>query len=220
MKEKVVIFGTGLFAEVVHYYFTNQSNYDVVAFTANGSHIRDKECSGLQVVPFEEVEGYFRPDEYKMFVAVGYAKLNKVRAKIYHEAKRKGYSLVTYICPGVRVWPNIEVGDNTFIFEDNTIQPFVRIGNNTVMWSGNHVGHHSQIGNHCFITSHVVISGNCQIGDYSFIGVNATLRDSISVGESCIIGAGSLIMKSTRDRELYVSERTYPDSSTTDDVTL
>ncbi len=220
MKEKVVIFGTSLFAEVVHYYFTNESNYEVVAFTANASYLNDKEFLGLPVVAFEEIEKHYPCNEFKMFVAVGYAKLNKIRAKIFKEAKEKGYSLVSYVYPEVKIWPNNEIGENTFIFEDNTIQPFVKIGNNVVLWSGNHIGHHSTIGSHCFITSHVVVSGNCQVGDYCFIGVNATLRDSISIGESCLIGAGALIMKSTKDKELYVVKRTYPDSRTTDEINM
>ncbi len=220
MKEKVIIFGTDLFAEVVHYYFTYESNYEVVAFTANISYIKGKEFIGLPVVAFEKIAEIYPPDEYKMFIAIGYRNLNKIRAKIYREAKGKGYSLVNYIYPKVKIWPNNKVGDNTFVFEDNTIQPFAEIGNNVVLWSGNHVGHHSQIGNHCFITSHVVISGNCRIGDYSFIGVNATLRDSISIGKSCIIGAGSLIMKSAKDKEMYIDRRTLIDSRTTDEIAL
>jgi sugar O-acyltransferase (sialic acid O-acetyltransferase NeuD family) len=220
MKEKVVIFGTSFFAEVAHSYFTYESDYEVVGFTANTTHIAEKQFVGLPVIAFEEVEEYYPPDEFKMFIAVGYVKLNKTRARIYDEAKKKGYSLVSYVYPQMKIWPNNEIGENTFIFEDNTIQPFVKIGNNVVLWSGNHVGHHSQIGNHCFITSHVVISGNCQISDYCFIGVNATLRDNISIGESCIIGAGSLIMKSTQDKELYIAKRTKPTPQSTDTFTL
>lgn len=33
-KEKVVIFGTGSFAEVAYYYLVKDSPYDVVGFTA------------------------------------------------------------------------------------------------------------------------------------------------------------------------------------------
>ena len=56
-------------------------------------------------------------------------------------------------------WSDLDVGENTFVFEYNVIQPFVKIGNNVVLWSGNHIGHHVVIADHCFITSHVVISG-------------------------------------------------------------
>ena len=65
--------------------------------------------------------------------------------------------------------PNIEIGENNLILEDNTIQPFVKIGSNNVFWSGNHIGHDVEICNHVYITSHVVISGFTKIGNNCFL---------------------------------------------------
>lgn len=219
MSSKVVLFGTGSFAQVVHYLLTHDSEHEVVAFTVNQDHLREREVMGLPVVPFETLEKEYPPDAFKMFVAVGYKNLNKARAGICDEARGKGYELITYISSKCTYWGEA-IGDNCFIFEDNTIQPYVRIGNNVVMWSGNHIGHHSVIGDNCFITSHVVISGHVEVGPYNFFGVNATVRDSIQIGESCIIGAGSLIMKSTKDREVYIPKRTYPDERTSDMIRM
>jgi sugar O-acyltransferase (sialic acid O-acetyltransferase NeuD family) len=216
---KVVIFGTGSFAEVVCYLLTKDSEHEVVAFTANQSHISERELMGLPVVPFETLEREYPADSYKMFIAIAYKGLNKVRASIYAQAKQKGYELITYISSKCSYWGE-SVGDNCFVFEDNTIQPFAKIGNDVVLWSGNHIGHHATIGDHCFITSHVVVSGHVVVGPYSFIGVNATLRNSISIGESCLIGAGALIMKSTRDKEVYIAKRTLADSRSSDEIEM
>ena len=218
MTEKIVLVGTNLFAEVVYAYFSEASDFEVVGFCESKAYLEQRdsrEFLGLEVVSFENVESRFPPHATKMFVAIGYARLNHVRAKFYEEAKSKGYELVSYIYPGVRLWSTNKIGDNTFIFENNTLQPFAQIGNNVVLWSGNHIGHHSKIGDHTFITSHVVISGNCTVGEICMIGVNATLRDSIEIGDECLIGAGSLIMKSAGPRELFISERTCPRKETT-----
>ena len=217
---KVVIFGTGSIAQVVHFYLTHDSEHEVVAFTVHESQLTQRELVGLPVVPFEDLERGYPPDSFKMHVAVGYRKLNQVRASIYAEAKSRGYELVSYVSSKCSYWPGLDIGDNCFIFEDNTIQPFVKIGNDVILWSGNHIGHHSTIGDHCFISSHVVISGHVQIGPYCFIGVNATTRNSISIGESCLIGAGSLIMKSTKNKEVYIEKRTQPDSRTSDEIDI
>lgn len=220
MTRKVVIVGTSLFAEVVHCYFTELGAFDVVAFTADRAYVTRDSFLGLPLIPFDSIAARFPPGEFGMFVAVGYARLNQVRARLYSQAKVMGYELVSFVHPSVRLWRNNTVGDNTFLFEDNTVQPFARIGSNTVLWSGNHIGHHSVIGDHCFITSHVVVSGNCRVGDYTFIGVNATLRDSIEIGQSNVIGAGALIMKSTLDKELHVAPRTKADTRSTDDIEM
>jgi sugar O-acyltransferase (sialic acid O-acetyltransferase NeuD family) len=215
-----VIFGTSSFAECAHFYFTEDSEHDVVAFTVDESHLDRDELLGLPVVPFERVSDVYAPGDHGMFVAVGYSRVNRLRAELYDRAKAKGYELATYVSSKATTWPGLEVGDNCFIFEDNTIQPFTKIGNDVVMWSGNHIGHHSTIGDHCFVSSHVVVSGHVTIGPYCFLGVNATLRDSISIGEACVIGAAAVIMRSTGDREVYAPGRTKPHERTSDEIRL
>lgn len=217
---KVVIFGTGSFAELAHYYLTHDSAHDVVAFTVHRSRIDREMFHGAPVVPYESIGTSHPPAQFDMFIAVGYANVNKTRAAIYNDAKAKGYRLISYVSPRCTRMGEIPVGDNCFIFEDNTLQPFAVIGNDVIMWSGNHIGHHARIGDHCFITSHVVVSGYCEVGAYSFLGINASLRDSIRIGSSCVIGAGCLIMKSTKDREVYVGQRTKPFSKASDQIRI
>ena len=219
MASKVVIFGTGSFAELVHFYLTHDGGYEVVAFTASADQIAAPAFCGLPVVPFEEVTRLYPPADYQMFVAVGYRKVNQVRAALYQEAKDKGYRLVTYVSPRCTNFAKT-IGDNCFIFEDNTIQPFVSIGNDVVLWSGNHIGHHSSIADHCWFTSHVVVSGHVKIGPYCFLGVNATLRDSITIAESCVFGAAALIMKSTSPRQVFLGERSKPFAKSSDEIDL
>ncbi len=194
MKKKIIIFGMGDFARLAHLYFNVDPAYEVTAFTVNQTYIQQDSFQSLPLVPFETVEKIYEPDKHQMFIAIGYSKLNKVRADFYQQAKNKGYQLATYISPHATVLTD-QIGDNTFIFEDNTIQPFVSIGNNVILWSGNHIGHDSIIEDHCFISSHVVLAGWTIVGKYCFIGVNATIRDKVKIGEGCIIGAGSLITK-------------------------
>lgn len=205
---KVVVFGTEKLAELAQFYFTNDSPYEVVAFTANESFIKEKEFMELPVVPFEEIEKHYPPDEFKMFIAVGYTRLNTVRAEKYNEAKNKGYELISYVSSKAIRWGDTEIGDNCFILENQVIQPSVKIGNNVILWSGNHFGHNVIIGDHCWIASHVVICGGVSIGPYSFIGVNATIRDDVSIGRECIIGAGALILNDTRDKAVYIARPT------------
>ena len=211
-RTPIVVVGTGTMGQVVAEYFgAPGSPYEVVAFAATKEFINAPEYLGRPLIDFADMaSGPYGPSAVKLFVAIGYIKLNRTRARFYREAKAKGYELVTYVHPSVQLWPSNQIGDNVFIFEDNTIQPFVTIGADTVLWSGNHIGHHSRIGAHCFISSHVVVSGQCEVGDYTFIGVNSTLRDSISVGRGCFLGAGTLLAKSAPDNSLFAPEATEP----------
>ena len=215
--KKAIIFGTGSFAELVHYFLTHDSEYKVVAFTVSKDNIEKPQFMDLPLVPFEEIEKSYSPNDYEMYIAVGYNQMNAIRERFYNKAKGKGYQLLTYVSSYATVFTN-KIGDNCFIFEDNTIQPFVEIGSNVVLWSGNHVGHHSKLGNHAWVCSHVVISGHCKIGNNCFIGVNATLRDSIELENKTLIGAAALIMKGTKEKEVYSTERTKPFKKNCDEI--
>jgi sugar O-acyltransferase (sialic acid O-acetyltransferase NeuD family) len=199
----IVIFGAGNIAQLAHYYFTNDSSHAVAAFTVDREFMKEESFCGLPVIAFQDVEKEYPPEQFSMFIAVSYAKVNKVRTQKYFEAKDKGYSLASYISSKATIFDNIETGDNCFILEDNTIQPFVKIGNNVTLWSGNHIGHHSQIGDNCFISSHVVVSGGVIIEPYCFLGVNATLRDHIVIASECVIGPGAILLKDTVEKGVY-----------------
>lgn len=208
MKKPLVIFGLGEIAQLAHYYFSTDSDYEVVAFTADADYVTVNEFCGLPVVPFEVVINHYSPAAHELFIALSYAKLNQVRMEKYSAAKNLGYRLASYVSSRATVLNDGKIGDNCFILEDNTIQPFVTIGNNVTLWSGNHIGHHSTIHNHCFVASHVVISGGVEIHEYCFIGVNATLRDHIKIGEKCVIGAGVLLLSDAEPEGVYIGSTT------------
>jgi sugar O-acyltransferase (sialic acid O-acetyltransferase NeuD family) len=200
----IVIFGVGEIAEIAHFYFKHDSEYEVVAFCADQDYLNADRFCGLPVVAFEEIDKHYPPSDHQMFVALSYSKVNTLRAEKYQVCKAKGYQVVSYVSSKATVWPGLKVGENCFILEDNTIQPFVTIGNNVTLWSGNHIGHHSRIEDNCFIASHVVVSGGVTIKENCFLGVNATLRDHIVIEKNCVIGAGALIMRNTVENGVYM----------------
>lgn len=207
MKRRLVIFGGGEIAQLAHFYFCTDSEYEVVAFTVNEEFMGDATFCGLPVIPFEEISDRYPPDSNSIFIALSYSKLNAVRKEKYLRAKELGYELASYVSSRASVLSE-QIGDNCFILEDNTVQPFVVVGNNVTLWSGNHIGHHSNLRDHSFIASHVVISGGVVVGEQCFIGVNATLRDHILVGDRCVIGAGVLLLSDAEADGVYIGAAT------------
>lgn len=208
MTRKLVMFGTRQIAEVLAWYIERESDYRIVAFTVDGEYLTDATFQGRPVVAFEEVGQRFGPDEHEMFVALSYAKMNRIRAEKFAAAKAAGYRLASHVSPRAQVWEGLQVGENSFVMEHNVVQPFARIGADTTLWAGNHIGHHSVIGDHCFLASHVVVSGGVTIGDHCFVGVNATLRDGITVAPRCLVGAGALILGDTQPEQVFMAEPT------------
>lgn len=208
MSKPLIIFGTGEVAQLANHYFGKETEREVAGFTVDSGYIVSGSFCGLPVISFEEVADRYPPDRYDLFVALGYSKLNAVRKEKYLAAKTLGYSLASFVSPRASVLNEGRIGENCFIFENNTVQPFVTIGNNVTLWSGNHIGHHSVVRDHTFIASHVVVSGGVEIGEQCFIGVNATLRDRIKVGDRCVVGAGALLLSDAEPEGVYMSAPT------------
>jgi sugar O-acyltransferase (sialic acid O-acetyltransferase NeuD family) len=213
---KIVIFGNSDWADLAHVYLTHDSPHDVVAFTVDRNYLQEKEHRELPVVPFEEIAKEFPPEQHMMFIPISYKQMNRLRAARYDQAKAWGYRFVSYVSSKATTWPGFSCGVNCFIFEDNTIQPFVRIGNDVVIMSGNNIGHHSVIKDHVTITCHVAISGHCTIEPYCFFGVNSTICDGIVVAEGTLVGAGAVILRDTKEWEMYKATPTEPAAISSD----
>jgi sugar O-acyltransferase (sialic acid O-acetyltransferase NeuD family) len=217
---KLVIFGAGDIARLAHYYFTRDSEHEVVAFTVDRQYLSGDSFLDLPLVAFDDMAALYPPDTHKIFVALSYAGMNKTRAEKYYKAKELGYRLVSYVSSRCSFLTDLPVGDNCFILEDNTVQPFVRIGSNVTLWSGNHIGHDAAIDDHCFLASHIVVSGHVHIHPYCFIGVNATLRNSIEIAPETLIGAGAVIMKNTEPKGVYLPQRAELFKKKSDEIEL
>lgn len=207
MSKKILIFGTGEISVLAHYYFTYDSFYEVVAFTADDKFVNSSTFNGLPLVPFSRMDEIYPPETYEAHVALSYNKLNQIRADKYYAVKDKGYKLVNYVCSKSFFWPDLSIGDNCFILENQTIQPTVKIGNNVMIWSGNHLGHGCNIKDHVYISSHICISGHTTIGERSFIGVNATFRDFIKVGKRVFITMDASVVKDIPDDSVVIGSQ-------------
>jgi len=86
-----------------------------VAFTVDEKFMTKNELFGLPIIPFQGVEDKYPPGDFKMFVALGYQNLNKLRATKYFEAKDKGYELISYVNSRASNFGDVEIGDNCFI---------------------------------------------------------------------------------------------------------
>lgn len=201
--EKVVIFGTSAAARLSHFSFTHDSAYEVVAFTVDRKYIKAEQLFGVPVVPFEDIESIYPPDDYKMFVAIYASRINKLRADKYQQVKAKGYELVSYVSSRAITWPDLIIGDNCFIGEGTICRPFLQVGNNVMTMAGVFLGHDSVIKDHCFIASRATLLGAVTIEPYCVLGANCTILDSVTVARECVIGAGAVIHENTQEKGVY-----------------
>jgi sugar O-acyltransferase (sialic acid O-acetyltransferase NeuD family) len=217
VKKKLVIFGAQRYAEICHHYFEKDADYEVVAFSVDGEYAKEPTFRGLPLVPFEELDRRFPPDDHALFVAVGHRGVNTERSSAVAAAEARGYTLASHVSPRAQVGPDLVVQPNTMIMEGAFVQPFVEIGRDCVIWSTTRVGFHTRIGDHCWIVC-ALFGESVTVGDHSFIGLNATLAPSITIGRSNVIGAGALVMHDTEDFAVYKGHASTPSEKRSDQL--
>ncbi len=193
----LVLFGTGMVTRFVRYMIEHETDQQVVALTVDGAHIGATEVFGLPVVPFEYLQESHPPDDFGMFVALGYTRVNRLREEKCREARAMGYKLISHVSPRASTWDDLSLGDNCLIMDEVIVHPFVELGSNVMIWSGAHIGHGSVIGDNCFFASRSLAAGFVKIEPNCFIGANSTIRHGVTIGRESIIGAGAVVIKDT-----------------------
>lgn len=206
--KKVVLFGAGKIAEVVHHLMTREAGVAVAGFTCDPEFVQSDEIRGLPLVPFDEVVRAFPPDDFDMFVATGYQQMNSLREQRLAQAKEKGYGIATFVHPRSGMSTDVEPGENCFIMNDVLIQPKVKLGSNVFVWSGALIGHHATVGDNCWVTSNASIAGVVTAGRNCFFAVNSTVANNVTLGERCFLGANSLVTKDLADGAVVIAGST------------
>jgi sugar O-acyltransferase (sialic acid O-acetyltransferase NeuD family) len=202
--EKVIIFGNGSVAKAAYYKITLDSPHEAIAFTVDPSHLKEQTLFDLPVVPFPDVASLFPPDAYRMMIAVGYVKQNRLKAERFEQAKAMGYQLLGHVSSAALVSPEVTIGENCMINAQSIVSPFVQIGANVTIGAGTIIGHDVVIKDHCFIGDGVAIAGGVTIEPYCFLGIGSIIRNKVTVARECVIGAGALILQDTKPKEVYM----------------
>ncbi|BDU76462.1 acetyltransferase [Mesoterricola sediminis] len=201
---KVIIFGSGGWAQYLHHCLTHDSPHEVVAFTVDGEYVKEPTLLGLPVVPFEDLPARFHPETHRMLVGLSYQQMNRLRQARYAQAKAKGYELISYVSSRAEVAPGVELGDNCLILEKAIVQPFVRIGADVTVCAAAIVGHHTTIRDHAFVAPAAVLLGLVGIGERCLIGANSTVYQGIQLEEGCLIGMGVCVNESAKAGSVFI----------------
>ncbi|MGE5574598.1 MAG: acyltransferase [Ignavibacteria bacterium] len=124
---------------------------------------------------------------------------------------------------GIITGKNVQIGENTAIWNYVVIGDNTKIGEGTIIGSFVDLGKEVTIGKYCNIQAHVTISNGCILGDNVFIAPNSSLLNdkypkssllsppiikegaaigggvtilpNVTVGEKAVVGGGSVVTK-------------------------
>lgn len=207
MNKEIILFGNGNVALVAYHAFEHDHKIKIAGFTVDREYIGSEEFLGLPVVAFDEVTKKFPPEQFDMFVSLGFTKTNRLRADKYLQALKMGYGMPTLIHPKATIYPGVKTGYNCSIGANVVIQPGAVIGNNVVIRDNSFIGHGVRVSDHCYIGAGTVVAGGSNIGERCLLGINSTIRESVNIGTACIVGAGVTILSDIKDKEVYLSQQ-------------
>lgn len=199
---KIILYGLGKQAELMHYLFTHDSPQEVAGFCVEAAYLPPNPAGlrGLPVVAFEDLSSHYPPSAYQLHIAVGQP---KARQRLYEAAKAMGYGFASYISSKASIWPDLVVGEHVFIDQPTVIHPLVSVGDNTFIM-GPIIGHHSIVGSNILLST-CTLGGGAQVGNGTFIGMGAVVNENVRIGSHNLIGAGAIITQHTEEGAVYTA---------------
>ena len=85
--KNIIIFGPNDLGRLLKFYIDTTDKRNIVAFTVDREYMESESFLGLPVIPFDEIETYFSPDEYEILLAIGNKRMNEIRKNKFFECK-------------------------------------------------------------------------------------------------------------------------------------
>ena len=99
---------------------------------------------------------------------------------------------------------NVRMGKGNVICAKCFVSCNVKMGDFNLFNVGAGIGHDATIGNYNVVMPNVNISGGVTIGNGNLFGVKSTVMQYLKIGDGITLGANSLLIKSAKDKALYM----------------
>jgi UDP-N-acetylbacillosamine N-acetyltransferase len=201
--QKLIIFGTGTLAKLLHHYIVTTTDDLVVGFTVDALHHDACVFDRKPVYEYESIDNSVDTSDIRFISAVGYASMRS-RRSVFQRLKADGRQLYSYISPSAVIDSSAILGENSIIFPLVVVEPFCQLGDNNILWSGSTVCHDANIGSHNFIAANATLGGFISMGNCCFIGFNAVAVQHLSIADETLVGASALLLQSTDAATRYL----------------
>ncbi len=204
------IYGTTDLAENLLYLLL-KDNIEIAGFVVERKYITDEfkaisfkdEIRKLPVIPFEEMEEYYKKEEIAIYLCIGYTNMNRARREKFKEIKKRGYRIENYIHRTACVETD-KLGEGNLIFEQAYVGMYAELGNGNIVYPRALIAHHTKIGDFNYFAISASVAGHVIISDENFFGNNATTKDKIVIGSGNLIGANSYVQRDLSDENVIV----------------
>ncbi len=204
--KNLIIFGNNDFGRLLKYYIELDDKREICAFTVNEQYIDTDQFYGLPVVPFEDVESIYSPDDYEILIAVGNSHMNNVRKSIFEKCKKKGFQIASYIHSSCSIHTN-DIGEGNILLENCLLYPYSKLGDGNLLWDHVLISHDCVVGNFNTFSSYADLCGYVKIGDNGYFGKHCILNDFMEIADYTLVGAAAYAKGKTNPYDVVVPAR-------------
>lgn len=201
--QKLIIFGTGTLAKLLHHYIVTTTNNEVIGFTVDALQRDTDLFEDKPVYDYENIDKHIDSSDICFISAVGYASM-RARRSVFRRLKADGRALYSYISPSAVIDSSAIFGENSIVFPLVVVEPFCRLGDNNILWSGSTVCHDAAVGSHNFVAAKATLGGFVSMGDCCFIGFNSVVAQHLTIADETLVGASALVLNSTAAATRYL----------------
>ena len=200
MKTKVVGLGAGGHAKVVLDILCRQADVEVIGLLDNSPARKGTTVAGIPVLGDDAcMADLLQQGVRHVFIGVGGVGDNRPRQRVFENALKMGFEVVSAIHPSAIISPSATLGRGVVLMPRAVVNTEARLGDNVIVNTAAVVEHECVIGAHVHIAPGACMGGAVTIGEGAHIGLGAVLLPRVTIGARVIVGAGSVVLKDLPD---------------------
>ncbi len=194
VKSKLVILGTGRFAEEIAHLVGECDQHEVAAF-AEGLYPErcDRTLLGLPVIWVDALAPLAATHD--ALCAIGATQ----RASLIGQVEGMGFRFATLRHPLAYLSPTSTLGAGSILSVGAVVATHVTLGRHVIVNRGSLIGHHTTVEDFVTISPGANIAASVRIGSGAFIGMGAIIFDHIRIGDHAVVGGGAVVAKDIPD---------------------
>lgn len=206
--KKLLVFGTGDFADVVSFVLEAKLKRRIDAYAVHGRYRGGDTYRGRRLAALENMTEEFPPCEYEVALAVIGKRMFDQREAAFTQLRELGYELVSVIDPSAQV-DTKDIGAGNIILANAAIEAHCRVGEGNIIWQNVVLPHHNEIGSFNNLAPSVSLSGYSKVGNHCFLGNNVCVKNRLEIADYAYIGAGSYVSRPVEAGTVLVPHRSY-----------
>jgi len=194
-RQKLLILGTGFFAQEVRVLAQETSQFEVEAFVENWKIENcEKTLVGLPIRWVDHIADLV--PSHRVICALG----TTHRDGFIKQAYELGFQFATIVHPTAHIPAESSIGEGSILGVGSVVAAYTSIGRHVQVNRGCLIGHHTAIADFCTISPGANIAGSVNIGEGTYVGMGAIVLDHITIGNRCVVGAGAVVTRDVPDR--------------------